>query len=314
MSEKLMSDPRLTHAFDFIRDPQRLQPVTGCGVEWAGGWSLGLPPGITSAQWPLSPRFGYPLRHAFTVYVPAEYRRQGEDLVAFSLFVDDQFEELRESPSVAAFFETAVASDPPIDPPLLPLWEQRRSRHPRQFDMTDLLDTHYAAIWLTQTEFDGPLATPPDLSGNPLLSEPPRWLSESYAAYFREMISIRNHDGTVLPWLPGEGRSAGLATAFPIRAIQREDDPNVGKPAREWEHECKDSGYIRPYTSEEGKALRLERFSGRNHLGGTMFPMQGYAEFGPFYLEFEEDFGGFNFGSGNAQIDLEKMALDWACG
>jgi hypothetical protein len=310
---KLEADPRITHAYDLIRDSQRLQPVTDRGMEWAGGWSLGLPPGITPTQWPLSPRLGHPLRHAFTLHIPPEYRRQGEDLVALSLFVDDQFEDLPASDAVEAFFAAPVSVAPLTDTRLLPLWAHRRERHPRHFDMSDVLGVHYAAIWLTQAEFDGPLCTPPDLSGNPLLSPPPRWLSESYADYFQGM-KIRNRGDTAYSWLPGNGRSAGLATAFPIRAMQREDDPNVGRPAREWEHECKDSGYIRPFTSEEGKALKLERFYGRNHLGGTMFPAQGYPEFGPSYLECEEDFGGFNFGGGNGQIDLEKMALDWACG
>jgi hypothetical protein len=310
---KLIADPRVTRAFDFIREPQCLQPVADRGAEWASGWSLGLPPGLTSTQWPLSPRFGHPLRHAFTLSIPAEYRRQGEDLVALSLFVDDQFEELQASRTVKAFFETSLSPERPSDEHLLPLWSHRQGRHPRQFDMIDVIGTHYAAIWLTQEEFDGALCAPPNLSGNPLVSQPPRWLSESYASYFQAMIKVRNFDGTVLPWLPGDGRDAGLATAFPIRIMEREDDPNVGKPPREWEHQCEDSGYLHPYTSEEGEALRLERFFGRNHLGGTMFPVQGYPEFGPSYLECEEDFGGFNFGGGNGQIDLEKMALDWAC-
>ncbi len=43
-----------------------------------------------------------------------------------------------------------------------------------------------------------------------------------------------------------------------------------------------------------------------------MFPEQAYPEFGPYYLEFEEDFGGFS--GGNGQLDLQNMALDWACG
>ncbi|WP_242890364.1 hypothetical protein [Stenotrophomonas maltophilia] len=45
-----------------------------------------------------------------------------------------------------------------------------------------------------------------------------------------------------------------------------------------------------------------------------MQPQQGYPEFGPYYLEFEEGFGGFNFGGGNAQLDLQQMKIDRACG
>lgn len=45
-----------------------------------------------------------------------------------------------------------------------------------------------------------------------------------------------------------------------------------------------------------------------------MLSEQGYPVFGPFFLEFEVSFGGFNFGGGCAQIDLQQMKLDWACG
>ncbi len=46
-----------------------------------------------------------------------------------------------------------------------------------------------------------------------------------------------------------------------------------------------------------------------------MFPVQGFPEFSPYYLDFSEYFGGFNFGGdGNCQIDLQAMKLDWACG
>ncbi|MCW1414113.1 hypothetical protein OLZ32_38590 [Rhizobium sp. 1AS11] len=93
----------------------------------------------------------------------------------------------------------------------------------------------------------------------------------------------------------------------------REDDPNVGKPAREFRHENEFSGYIAAY-SEEGHALGLERFQDWHaHLGGTMFPMQGYPDFSLFYIEISEIFGGFNFGDGVAQIDLKEMKLEWAC-
>jgi hypothetical protein len=30
--------------------------------------------------------------------------------------------------------------------------------------------------------------------------------------------------------------------------------------------------------------------------------------------EFDQHFGGFNFGGGNAQLDLQTMAFEWACG
>ncbi|WP_122439960.1 DUF7256 domain-containing protein [Pseudomonas viridiflava] len=309
---KLLADPNLTVAYDLIRDPQCHLPVSGRGPEWSGGWSLGLPPGITPEQWPLSPVMGHPLRHAFTLYVPEQYRKQGAERVAFSLFVDDQMEELSPSSAVEAFFASPLLPTPPEDQHLLPFWTHRRAHHPLHFDMTDILDTHYVAIWLTQAEFDGSLCMPPDLRGNPLLCDAPGWYDKSYSEHY-QYDTVRNHDAEAFEWLPGDGRAAGLDTAFAIRAQIREGDPNVGKPPREWDDECEHSGYIRPYVTPEGEALDLDRFANRNHLGGTMFPVQGYPEFGPYYLEFEENFGGFNFGSGNGQIDLEKMALDWAC-
>jgi hypothetical protein len=45
-----------------------------------------------------------------------------------------------------------------------------------------------------------------------------------------------------------------------------------------------------------------------------MFPCQWTPKFSPTYPEIEEHFGGFNFGGGNGQLDLETMQFDWACG
>ena len=52
-----------------------------------------------------------------------------------------------------------------------------------------------------------------------------------------------------------------------------------------------------------------------NHIGGTMRPVQATPEFSPYYIGFEEYFGGYNFGAGgNAQLDFLEMKFDWACG
>ena len=32
------------------------------------------------------------------------------------------------------------------------------------------------------------------------------------------------------------------------------------------------------------------------------------------YAGFEQHFGSFNFGTGNAQLDFQNMIFDWACG
>ena len=45
-----------------------------------------------------------------------------------------------------------------------------------------------------------------------------------------------------------------------------------------------------------------------------MRPVQGVPEMTPFYVEFEEYLGGYNFGGGNAQLDFRDMRFDWACG
>lgn len=305
---KLLADPDLTCAYDLLREPQRLQPESDRGDEWAAGWSLGLPPGISQAQWPMSSRLGHPLRHAFTLHLPAQYRTQGEQYVAISVFVDDQFEELESTPRVQEFFKAPLSAEPPTDPTLLALWQHRQARHPRQFDMDDILGTQFSLLWLTQSEFDGALCTPPRMPETLQLGPEPAWLRQTYADYFYT-VRIRNPNQPPYAWLEG----SGLETAFPIRIELREGDPNVGKPPREWESECVDSGYIPAY-SDQGQALGLERFFGRNHLGGTMFAEQSYPDFGPRFLGCEEDFGGFNLGGGSAQFDLERMEMDWACG
>jgi hypothetical protein len=69
--------------------------------------------------------------------------------------------------------------------------------------------------------------------------------------------------------------------------------------------------YVAPFGAE---GERLRSLSGRNHLGGTMFPCQWTPKFSPTYLETEEHFGGFNFGGGNGQLDLATMQFEWACG
>ncbi|MFF7065985.1 hypothetical protein [Pseudomonas sp. NPDC008258] len=311
--EKLLADPHLKTAYDLLRAPQYLLPKSGRGEHWSGGWSLGLPPGITQRQWPLSESLGYPLRHAFTLYLPREYRTQGEDYVALSVFVDDQYEELPSSSAIEAYFASELLDQPPGDGALIPFWQHRQARHPMRFDMTDILGTQYAGIWLTQAEFEGDICPVPTLEGNPLLGKPPGWLHLSYAEYLFDN-KVRNPATPAFGWLPGSGPAAGIDTAFAIRAQVREGDPNVGKPPREREDDCKDSGYVPAFSGEQSEGLGLVQLGGRNHLGGTMFPVQSYPAFGPFYLEFEEHFGGFNFGSGNAQLDLTKMEMDWACG
>jgi len=102
--------------------------------------------------------------------------------------------------------------------------------------------------------------------------------------------------------------------AYAIGIIPRDGDPNVGHPPRDKIlHKDELGAYIVPY-SKDAEPFDLAQLSARNHLGGTMFPCQWTPKFNPTYLEIEEHFGGFNFGGGNGQLDLETMEFDWACG
>ena len=106
-----------------------------------------------------------------------------------------------------------------------------------------------------------------------------------------------------------------------IRWMPRAQDPNAGKAPEDPQLGAKTSGY-RPSHYWEGGVVETEHYRTHpwvaghkpDHIGGTMQPVQGTPEFSPFYVEFEEYFGGYNFGGGNCQIDFLNMKLDWACG
>jgi hypothetical protein len=87
----------------------------------------------------------------------------------------------------------------------------------------------------------------------------------------------------------------------------------VGKPHDKHLHNNELGDYIVPNTAV-AEQLDLKRLSGRNYLGGTMFPSQWTPKFSSTNFELAEHFGGFNFGGGNAQLDLETMTFDRACG
>jgi hypothetical protein len=305
------ANPELKKCFDiFLVEPQVLTAKNREAV-WGNGWCFGLPPGILTTQWPLSKKFGFPLRHAFTMKLPEEYRTKGSQFVALSFFVDDQFETCKEVPDLKAFMESPSPVAPSDDDTWQVFSKYKEQKHPMAYSMKDTLDTEYVGIWLTEKEFTGRLCKPPDLKSNRLLDQKPEpgWLYKPLKEYFGHNVHLFDRHGKALHWLS----STELHGAFPLEILEREDDPNVGKPPREWEQENAESGYIAIYTAE-AEGLNLERFHGRNHLGGTMLPIQGYPEFGPFYFEFEEYFGGFNFGFGVGQIDLELMQMDWGCG
>lgn len=270
------ADATLTEAFDL-----ELGDVVDLTRERpAHGWCYGLPPAIGPDRWPMSPTLGIPLRHAFTVVVPEPYRAQNEHLIALSLFVDDQFEKAE------AVGETEF-----------------HANDTRTFLMEDILGCKYVGIWLTAEELAAPLGAPPP-------SNAP-WMTQTPSDYYGASELPRHVRDSAWTRLPAQ---ESLKWGMPIAVTPRQDDPNIGKPAREWDHQNKESGYVTAF-SDAGVELNLERFHGRTaHFGGTMFPIQGYPDFTPYYLELEEQFGGFNFGGGCGQIDLKLMQLDWACG
>ncbi|GAA5200873.1 hypothetical protein GCM10023346_44000 [Arthrobacter gyeryongensis] len=135
-------------------------------------------------------------------------------------------------------------------------------------------------------------------------------------------------------WLPGDFQRRGLRAegehadesegtnawdivepTIDIWLIPRVD-PNAGKaPVELWGDEVGPGGYVNPSTGGRSLAGWAEPLFALSHLGGTAFPVQAMPEgLTPWYLELEE-ISGLNFGGGgNAQIDLESDAFDWACG
>ncbi|WP_298871306.1 hypothetical protein [uncultured Bradyrhizobium sp.] len=263
------------------------------------GWVFGLPPGISSEEWPIDPVTGYPLMHGFTLLLPEDYRVHGEDIVAVS------------------FFATAPDHNDggaPDDPEIREVVAARAS-HPRLSRMTDILDYEYAAILLTKAEYDGAFATPPA----PLAlatAERPRWLDVGGASAFHE--SAAPYARKLLPSRPRTDLSENRAIVLTART----SDPNAGKGPRDTHvKQGPPTGYQPYYYYVDGVVSRANfrlhdwgKDHAQNHLGGTMRPCQAVPEMSPFYIEFEEYFGGYNFGGGNAQLDFGEMKFDWACG
>lgn len=286
------------------------------------GWVFGLPPGISTAQWPLDPNNGYPLNHGFTILLPEDYRVHGPEIVALSFFAiafDHNDGMAATSPAVRAFFDDKK-SGRPDDPHLLPFWEARQNAHPRLFRMRDVLDLEYAVILLTEAEFAGPFAQPPRLEGNPYLAEvpAPAWLSRGAALAFWEGSyspgTLPPEEYFIFRQLGGIPKS-DLAFNRAISLTPRAEDPNAGIAPREYG----ETDY-QPFFYWEGGIIETENYRMQkwaadhlpNHMGGTMRPIQAMPEFSPYYIGFEEYFGGYNFGTGNAQLDFKDMQFDWA--
>ncbi|MDN5000800.1 hypothetical protein ACFQZO_07900 [Bradyrhizobium sp. GCM10027634] len=263
------------------------------------GWVYGLPPGISSEQWPLDAVTGYPLMHGFTLRLPDDYRVHGEDIVAVSFFA-----------TAPDHNDGGAPDDPEIREAV-----KARSVHPRLSRMTDILDYDYAALLLTKAEYDGAFATPPA----PLAlatADRPRWLDVGGASAFHEAAAPHARKMFAAP------PRADLAENRAIALTPRADDPNAGKSPQDGPaSRIAPSGY-QPFYYYVGGVPGRDNFRlhdwardhAPNHLGGTMRPCQSVPEMSPFYIEFEEYFGGYNFGGGNAQLDFRDMKFDWACG
>lgn len=275
--------PRTALAYDI----DILPPGAAAGKP-CHGWCLGLPPGIFPMQWPLDPRTGHPMRHAFTLLLPPSHRVKGPDLVAISLFSTDHTDTA--APENVLVLAALDSAEPPGDARLLPVGQHQRGRHPHEYRMTGILDEPYAVLWLTQAEFDGGPCRPPRHPRNNALDHvaSPNWV----------------RDG------------AGVRRA--LRWTLRADDPNAGIALPDGDDQTTADGYQCYWTAnatDEFCILEWAQAHKPNHIGGTMRPDQAHPSpaFSPYYIEFEEEMGGFDFGGGCAQLDLDQMRLEWAC-
>jgi len=288
-------------------------------AEGSSGWVFGLPPGIKPQEWPLDPNSGYPLKHGFTLLLPQEYRVHGEEIVALSFFgVSPEHNDggPLETPGLFEVIRSPQET-PPQDAALRPFWNHARAVHPRMYRMTDILDCEYVVILLTQAEFDGPLCSVPEIANSEFLgggrSPRPEWFDKGSAHIFYKRFDkpsaldqVRRAVGGSNP-VPPAGHDVGV----PIFLEARLDDPNAGKKAIEtWEK----GDYESPFTVDFKYKPWAEGLHGTDHIGGTMFPVQAVPDFSPYYIEFEESFGDYNFGGGNAQLDILNLKFDWACG
>ena len=271
------------------------------------GWVFGLPPGIAPAQWPLDPNNGFPLLHGFTLLLPEDHRVHGPDIVALSFFATAP------DHNDGGPFEVAGARE---------MVEAAGGAHPRLHRMQDILGCDYAVILLTDAEFNGPLCRPPAVESR-TDAKAPDWVTMgSAAAHARHCGAMTDEPARPHPLveLLGERPPSELTFHRAIRWTPRAQDPNAGVPPRE-EWAAEKTGYQSYFYWLDGK-VAAENWREHDwakghkdlHIGGTMRPVQNIPDFSPCYIEFDESFGGYNFGGGNAQLDFRDMKFDWACG
>lgn len=307
-------------AFDLTLLPYPIRP----NMPRQHGWCFGLPPGITPQQWPLDPNNGFPLNHGFTLLLPDDYRIYGPDIVALSFFAVAREQNDGGTPvteEIFNVFEYFNPSLPPEDPDLSIFWVAEKQRHPRLFRMEDILGCSYAVILLTRQEFDGPFCEPPELTPNRYRDQQnaPEWLSSGSAFdYFQAHVGPTDTPETnfiyrKLAITPEQSQAFNLAISCQPRNV----DPNAGISPTE--HEDTDYQSIYSFYKNEDGSSKCETHQWHsehlpNHLGGTMAPVQSIPDsMTPYYIEFEEYFGGYNFGTGNAWLDFKNMKFDFSC-
>ena len=299
-------ETKLKTAYDLAALPAQVLKEHS-GRQWQNGWLLGRPPGLLSAQWPLSYKTGYPLRHAFTLKLPQAYRVYSAEHVALSLFVEDHGEYVVPSSLVdLAQIVTAFEKDKVPEVQYQFLWQHALVKHPHSFRVSDLSGREYVLLWRTESEFMGPLYDPPHLENETLLLgvSAPSWLKLNSQSYFKSLYFF-DKNGLPLKYLDTDV----LGMAFPIEVLERDADPNVGLPPSE----SQVKSYV-PMFSSKGITLGLDRWAGKTHLGGTMGALLSPMRLSPYYLELEGHFGGIHKGEGVGQIDLKLMRVDWSCG
>ncbi len=306
-------------------DIELLKTSVSDGEAHGHGWCFGLPPGIRPEQWPLDPNNGYPLSHGFTILLPEDYRVHGPEFVALSFFAtahNDGGPETVEE--IATLFQSFPNGGEPIDPDLRIFWDAESNRHPQLHRMVDILGCAYAVILLTQHEFDGPFCMPPAVEKNPYRDQvaPPDWLTIGAAASFWGGEEWGNLAVEEIFYFKVFGQAPEKSVKY-NRALEwrpRATDPNAGIAPRE-DYAADATGYQSYYyflndeiETENYREHEWAKGHQSNHIGGTMRPAQGIPDISPFYIEFEEYLGGYNFGGGNAWLDFKEMRFDWACG
>jgi hypothetical protein len=249
--------------------------VAGIPPHQPAGWTGSKGPGLDWKHWPRSSATGLPMMHVITLWLPADFQRQGPQYPGIAFFAGE-----------GQFAPDAVTADATSDDAFLRDLAEA-VEHPGLRRRRDIIGGEFALVWLTAEELaPGPTAPRDDLR------QDGAWADESEGTNAWD-----NVEPTTDVWL-----------------VPRVD-PNTGIAPVETDDEPASNGYTDPFDEDYEFLPWAEALEGLCHLGGTAFPVQAMPEgLTPWYLELEE-IAGVNFGGdGNAQIDLESDTFDWACG